>query len=316
MEWELTLDELQIVAVMLSLICYTPVGIWMIKYNISFFSQKRFRDISKDSVWACVFGIALINAPIFVLITSNIPRIIFAIGEILIFSLYISIAKNIIPKFSESKATVNDKATVGSEKLTKNLKISQAITALMGCSLMYLAVFPLLLWAFPDVAYVTKDGNTFHAKLRYEIPYTHGFKPGDSYIVNDSPDTLLRVIVRYAYPERDKGNVYGVTAKYPPHSTTRMTDKADYIMRQIPLYLPPTSSRTGKHPTKKVFIVDKEQLWDFRVAKMQRFGLNRNREVDRDSISEPTNKTVIDTKLKDMPTSGKSSFYNYHYDGR
>lgn len=94
-----------------------------------------------------------------------------------------------------------------------------------------------------------------------------------------------------------------------------MIDKADYIMRQIPLYLPPTSSRTGKHPTKKVFIVDKEQLWDFRVAKMQRFGLKRNREVDRDSISEPTNKTVIDTKLKDMPTSSKSSFYIYHYDG-
>lgn len=315
MEWQLTMDGVQIVSAIVALICFIPIGLWLMKIYAKYLIGKKSHNTGIDKYWVSAIAILMANVMIFAMITSFAARIILAIGEVLTFFLFILSSKRQTSSLSKLETSTENITTNEVHKSLKIFKNTRAMLALTGGAVMYLGVFPLLLWTMPDVAYVSKEGNTFYAKLRYEIPYTKNFKPGDSYIVNETPDTLLRVIVRYAFPDRDRSNVYGVKAKYPPHSTTKMTDKADYIMRQIPLYLSPQVSRGRSYPRKNVFIVDKEQLWDFQRAGMQKFGLRNNREVDKDSISEPVNKTVIDAKLKEMPVSAKSSFYNYRYDG-
>lgn len=315
MEWQLTLDGLQIVSVILSLICFIPIGVWLMKICTKCLIDKKIPNTVNDKYWISAIFVVMINVLIFVLITSDVARIILAIGEVLTYFLFVVSSKRQASSLQEIETSPEDMAATENHDRLKIFKNARAALALTGGAVMYMGIFPLLMWIMPDVAYVSKKGNTFYAKLRYEIPYIQDFKPGVSYIVNETPDTLLRVIVRYAFPDRDKDNVFGVKAKYPPHSTIKMTDKADYVMRQIPLYLPPQVNRGRSYPRKEVFIVDKEQLWDFQRARMQKLGLRKNREVDKDSISEPVNKTVINTKLKDMPVSGKSSFYKYIYDG-
>lgn len=311
----MTLDELQILAVTVALICFIPFGIWLMQICAKYLIEKGIPNTANDKYWISAIFVIMINVMIFVMITSPIARIILAIGEVLTYFLFVVSSKRQASSLLKIETSPENISATDNHERLRIFKNARAMLALMGGSMMYLGVFPLLMWIMPDVAYVSKVGNTFYAKLRYEIPYTQNFKPGDSYIVNETPDTLLRVIVRYAFPDRDRSNVFGVKAKYPPHSTSKMTDKADYIMRQIPLYLSPQVSRGRSYPRKEVFIVDKEQLWDFQRAGMQKYGLRKNREVDKDSIGEPINKTVINTKLKDMPVSGKSSFYNYLYDG-
>lgn len=315
MDWQLTMDGMQIVAVIVSLLCFIPFGKWLMTLNFRYFLKRKYQNIGNEKYWSCGIGVVLANVLVMVMINSWIARVILLAGEILIFSLFYLWAKGKSTTIANKISSIAEDDTSYTEKVTKNLKMARIMLTLTGGAIVYLAIFPLLLWLLPDVAYIGKKGNVFNVKLRYELPYVQDFKPGGSYIVNDTPDTLLRVIVRYAFPERDKSNVFGVTAKYPPHATTKMIDKADYILRPIPLYLAPSVSRGRSYPRKMVFIVDKEELWDFQSAKMGELGLKRNREVAKDSISEPINKTVIDTKLKSRPTTAKSSFYLYHYDG-
>ncbi|MCM1221414.1 MAG: hypothetical protein NC548_43740 [Lachnospiraceae bacterium] len=315
MQLQLTMDEVQILAVILSLLCFVPLGKWLIIYNVKYILKHKSPEIGNLKCWSYIVAVVLINLPMFALITSITARIILAAGEVLTYWLMATLTKKDISSLEKETALTSEDTNYECKKLIKYFKLSQGLLSLTGGAVLYLACFPLLLWLFPDVAYISKEGSTFYTKLRFEIPYTQGFSPGGSYIVNETPDTLLRVIVKYAFPEKDKCNVYGVVDKYPPFETTKMVSKANYIMRPIPLYMQPQVSRSGKYPRKEIFIVDKEQLWDFQVAKMRNYGLKRNREVCKDSISEPRNRTIINTKIREMPSTDKSSFYIYHYDG-
>lgn len=311
---QLTLDDLQIIAAIFSIVSSLFLCKWLMGLNIRYLISRSNKKISKSHIWSGALGAVLVNVLVFFMITSKIAISIIVLGEVLSFLILIKLAYSNV-ELLDSIPQVNDFNQVQRIKECRIICISQAMLALFGGVMLYLAFFPLVLWSFPDVATISKKGNTYISKLRYELPFAHGMKPGGSYLDNNTPDTLLRVIVRYSFPDKNIGNVYGITAKYPPHSFIKMIDKSDFIMRPIPLYLPPSRSKSGLYPTKKVFVVEKEQLWDFKIANMYKLGMKNNREVCGDSISEPSNKVVMNTKLKDYPATLKNSLHTYHYDG-
>ena len=57
MEWQLTLDGLQIVAVVVSLLCFIPLGRWLITYNFQYVFKKKYDNIGNGKYWSCGIGL-------------------------------------------------------------------------------------------------------------------------------------------------------------------------------------------------------------------------------------------------------------------
>ncbi len=135
-------------------------------------------------------------------------------------------------------------------------------------------------WAMPDVVKITKDDRRFEAKEYYVLPYTHGTRPGGSYIDNTTSDTIYRVIVRYAFLGEELHNAYAVENKYAPGQFARMSSRVNYAMKLIPPIMPPSHNRRGRYHTRRVFLTDGNHLTDFHNLNMDEFGLMKNIRLD------------------------------------
>lgn len=79
----------------------------------------------------------------------------------------------------------------------------------------------------------------YAVSAEHDWPFIGGFKPSGSYFVNDTPDTLFRVVVSYAILGEEITNYYNVTDTISPLSTARIACPPNYVCRDIlPVMLP------------------------------------------------------------------------------
>lgn len=151
-------------------------------------------------------------------------------------------------------------------------------------------------WIMPDVVVIENGAKRalyeFKVREYYVFPYERGLKPGCSYIDNQSKDTIYRVVVNYGYIGEDKYNYYTVNAKYPPPSFSRMPYHEIHVMDTIAPVMPASyNKRTGeRYHTQRVYLTDYEHLWDFKILRPRKFGIERNKWVD--SIRETKNRVL------------------------
>lgn len=151
-------------------------------------------------------------------------------------------------------------------------------------------------WVMPDVVEVLNGPKRawYGYKVRnyYVLPYENGMKPGESYIYNQSKDTIYRVVVNYGYIGEDKYNYYTVNAKYAPHALSRLPHREIHVMDTIaPVMLASYNKKTGeRYHTQRVYLTDYEHLWDFKIVNTRKFGIVRNKWVD--SIKETKNRVI------------------------
>ena len=156
------------------------------------------------------------------------------------------------------------------------------IAIISACFIPVIAVGVIALtdWLMPDIVEITKEGRRFETKEYYVFPYTHGTRPGCSYIDNTTADTIYRVNIRYAYLGEELHNLYTVANKYAPGEFARMRSRANYAMKIIPPIMMPSHNRSGRYHTQRVFLTDGKHLRDFRNLDMFEFGLKENLQVD------------------------------------
>ncbi|MDE6023703.1 MAG: hypothetical protein K2G13_09415 [Muribaculaceae bacterium] len=149
-------------------------------------------------------------------------------------------------------------------------------------------------WMMPNVVEI-HNGNKrawygYNVNEYYVLPFDRGMVPGGCYIDNLSKDTVYRIVINYGFPGEERYNLYAVQGKYPPNSLTKLPSRAHHVMDTIAPIMPPSHGRNGRYRTQRVYLTDVEHLWDFKMAKMQKFGLERNKRVD--SIREDRNQLV------------------------
>ncbi len=151
-------------------------------------------------------------------------------------------------------------------------------------------------WVMPDVVEVQNGPKRawYGYKVRnyYVLPYENGMKPFASYIDNQSKDTIYRVVVNYGYIGEDKYNYYTVNAKYSPHSMSRMPHHEIHVMDTIAPVMPASYNKKKgeRYHTQRIYLTDLEHLWDFKILRPKKFGIERNIWVD--SIRETKNRVL------------------------
>ncbi|MDE6648953.1 MAG: hypothetical protein K2K45_03385 [Muribaculaceae bacterium] len=149
-------------------------------------------------------------------------------------------------------------------------------------------------WMMPDVVEI-KNGSKrawygYKVNEYYGLPFERGMHPGGSYIHNLSNDTVYRLVINYGYPGEELYNFYSVQGKYAPGSFSRLPSRTPHVMDTIAPIMPPSHGRNGRYRTQRIYLTDFEHMWDFKMVKMRKFGLLRNKQVD--SIKEDRNHLI------------------------
>lgn len=160
-------------------------------------------------------------------------------------------------------------------------------TTLMFCIFQILWIVTAIRF-LPDVTVISLQGRQVASHKELRLPSAPGMAINRSYVDTEFPDTLYRVIVKYAMPDKDKCNTYSVTDTIPPLGLHEVAGYTEHILRPIPLFMPPSVNRMGQRYHKKTtFIVTRRQLARFSASpKVSDYGLHTNKRVPY--ISAPT----------------------------
>ncbi len=292
--------QVYLIGAVLALIVTTLLCMPFGRYNLKWFwSHKRVSSF-KDAIIQAVMVLGIIIFFFYVLrrffIYSSVIWVI-GIGTILG---YIALALYLLPYnrryYQKYSSLIQDEWSQLSEQ-----KVNGIVYFLLSAFLVFfvgagMGGVAFASWVMPDVVEV-RNGPArawygYRVRNYYVLPYEDGMKPGASYIDNQSKDTIYRVVVNYGYVGEDKYNYYTVNAKYAPHSMSRMPHHELHVMDTIAPVMPASydKKKGERHHTQRVYLTDYEHLWDFKILKLRKFGLERNKWVD--SIYEPKNRVI------------------------
>lgn len=164
--------------------------------------------------------------------------------------------------------------------IPKLSRLNSLMVAFTLCSVLNMGVVFFCRWIFPDVTTVSGEHGKYEVTTTRAWPFTDNFRPTASYVVNNSGDTLYRVVVSYAFLGREINNHYNVTDTLPPHTTTEIPCPPNYVARSIFPVMLPTSGRFGNSRTQRSYIVTADALNEFLTSDFSCYGINKNIRVN------------------------------------
>lgn len=164
----------------------------------------------------------------------------------------------------------------------RNELISGVISFMCFACCLSMGFCALLKYSLPDVSMISYTGHKYDVHDFYEWSLQKGLNFSDSYLYNQTRDTLYRVVVCYAIPGEDLENVYTITDTVAPDTFAQISHRSNYVMRPIPPFMRWSVSRTGRYRTMRSFIVSKPMFMQFLYGyDMFRFGLQDHRRISR-----------------------------------
>lgn len=275
------------------------------KYNLKYYWSSKRKNSANDIITVTIF-LLLIFAGFFYIFRDFFHYAsvswILGIGTVAEGLLIYKYLKPLNCRFFEERlySTTDEKDTTKTVK-NRNVPMVNIICGILVLNLGFsMGCISLVRWMMPDVV-VIQDGPSraryeYKVSDYYTLPFERGMKPGGSYIENLSNDTIYRLVVNYGFLGEDKFNYYAVQGKYPPKSLSKMPRRTFHVMDTIAPIMPPSYGRLGRYRTQRIYLTDLEHLWDFKILKMRKFGLVRNKEVD--SIKESRNQVLYESYPK------------------
>lgn len=164
--------------------------------------------------------------------------------------------------------------------IPKLSRLNSLMVAFTLCSVLNMGVVFFCRWIFPDVTTVSGKHGKYEVTTTRAWPFTDNFRPTDSYVFNNSGDTLYRVVVSYAFLGKEINNHYNITDTLPPHTTTEIPCPPNYVARSIFPVMLPTSGRFGNSRTRRSYIVTADTLNEFLTYDFACYGINKNIRVN------------------------------------
>lgn len=160
--------------------------------------------------------------------------------------------------------------------LSKFCRLSHALMLLVVSSVIPMGVFPLCRWIFPDVTTISNEYGKYEVAASYAWPWSENLKPNGSYVVNNTGDTLYRVVVSYAFLGEETKNHYNITDTIDPKSTVRIPCPPNFVARRIYPVMMPSYGKTGRYRTRRSYIVNGGQLDAFEFGDFSTIGISEN----------------------------------------
>ncbi len=169
--------------------------------------------------------------------------------------------------------------------LSKLSRINCVMTAISLCAILNMGIVFFCRWFIPDVTTVERRGGKYEISTGYAWPFADGFKPTDSYLVNDTKDTLYRVVVSYAFLGEEINNHYNITDTIPPMTTADIPCPPNYVARSIFPIMMPSHGRFGRIRTRLSYIATKKDLDSFMYGNFEYLGIQANIRIDSFNIT-------------------------------
>lgn len=160
--------------------------------------------------------------------------------------------------------------------LSKLSRLNWAIMAFAFCTLLNMGIVFFSRWFLPDVTTVERRADRWNVTYGYAWPFTRGFKPTDSYLVNDTKDTLYRVVVSYAFLGEEVNNHYNVTDTIAPMTTATVPCPPNFVARSILPIMMPSHGRFGRTRARRSYIATKKELDAFETGDFRYLGIKSN----------------------------------------
>lgn len=167
----------------------------------------------------------------------------------------------------------------------KLYRLNCMMTAISLCAILNVGIVFFCRWFIPDVTTVERRGGKYEISTGYAWPFADGFKPTDSYLVNDTKDTLYRVVVSYAFLGEEIYNHYNVTDTIPPMTTATIPCPPNHVARSILPIMMPSHGRFGRIRTRCSYIATKKDLDSFVYGNFEYLGIKANIRVDSFNIT-------------------------------
>lgn len=191
--------------------------------------------------------------------------------------------------------------------LSKLSGLNCAITAFALCTLLNMGIVFFCRWFLPDVTTVERRADRWDVTSVYAWPFTGGFKPTDSYIVNDTKDTLYRVVVSYAFLGEEVNNHYNVTDTIAPMTTANIPCPPNFVARSILPIMMPSHGRFGRTRARRSYIATKKELDAFETGDFRYLGIKSNIRINSFNITSnpivwesPERISVLENTIKRM----------------
>ena len=175
-----------------------------------------------------------------------------------------------------------------SQRFSTLSKLSRAFCALTIfalSSIIAMGAFPMCRWIFPDVTTVSNELGKYYVSTRYAWPNSDNFKPTGSYILNNTTDTLYRVVVSYAFLGEETKNHYNITDTIDPMTAARIPCHPNFVARRIYPIMMPSYGKTGRYRTHRSYIVNGGHLDAFESGDFSSLGISENVRVDSFNIT-------------------------------
>lgn len=160
--------------------------------------------------------------------------------------------------------------------LSKLCRLTCMMTALSFCAPLNMGIVFFCSWFLPDVTTVERKAGSYSITSGYAWPFTGGFMPTDSYLVNDTRDTLYRVVVSYAFLGEEVNNHYNITDTIAPMTTAAIPCPPNFVARSIFPIMMPSHGRFGRTRARRSYIATKKELDAFETGDFRYLGIKSN----------------------------------------
>ena len=169
--------------------------------------------------------------------------------------------------------------------LSKLRRLTCMMTALSFCAPLNMGIVFFCRWFLPDVTTVECKAGRCNVTSGYAWPFTAGFMPTDSYLLNDTRDTLYRVVVSYAFLGEEVNNHYNVTDTIAPMTTGAIPCPPNFVARSIFPIMMPSHGRFGRTRARRSYIATKKELDAFETGDFRYLGIKANIRIDSFNIT-------------------------------
>lgn len=169
--------------------------------------------------------------------------------------------------------------------LSKLRRLTCMMTALAFCAPLNMGIVFFCRWFLPDVTTVKQEAGKWDVTYGYAWPFNGGFMPTDSYIVNDTRDTLYRVVVSYAFLGEEVNNHYNVTDTIAPMTTAAIPCPPNFVARSIFPIMMPSHDRFGRTRARRSYIATKKELDAFETGDFRYLGIKANIRINSFNIT-------------------------------
>lgn len=272
-------------------------AIWFLTYKRYVRSTLRYSGKIGKTGYVTSYAVAavLYSVVVWLLVKCDLIRLVS--GLLLVVPLFVLMPFQFRLIKRESQNFTNRIKPLSDSRLLRHYTMMYLLICVMASPWLYLGVEKSLECLFPSITVVKLGEKRFSSEVVYGWPEGRKVSLGEDYLLNNTQDTLFRVLVIYAIPGEDLRHNYALTDSVPPGDFMKIKGRADFCMRRIPPFRKWSVTKMGnKVRCQTAFIVNRPQLSLFQNYDLYPIGLKRSLKVK--SIKEQSRNIWEDTVEK------------------